>query len=66
MKVFFKELNRVLQFIVKNIVAILTIIFFILSLCSFVYAGFLLCKFVGYIVLGVVFLIITYILDKNA
>ena len=49
----------------KKLVRILIGILFLLSLVSFVYAGFLLCKTLGFVVLGVVLMLCTYVLDTN-
>lgn len=49
----------------KKLIRILIGILFLLSLVSFVYAGFLLCKILGFVVLGVVLMLCTYVLDTN-
>lgn len=49
----------------KKLIRILIGILFLLSLVSFVYAGFLLCKTLGFVVLGVVLMLCAYVLDTN-
>jgi len=50
---------------VKTLLQILIGLLFLASLVSFVYAGFLFCKTIGFIVLGVVLMLCSYVLERQ-